>query len=438
MSTEEALSEELLLSASFFKRSKKETELTQREFYLTRKFLYYKKTTDDAKIRGAMQLKNVRMEYSVPQGYVYPKIQQGKEVGESLNKRKKQEMADEDSLSQDSLTADLFSIRLIKNMKFTEVYTSDETTFLQWMDVLKTIVIQTDFHANYDVIKMLGKGSFARVYLAQCRATGEQFAVKAFSKEYIESQDKGKESLIIEINVMKELNHPNVIKFYEIHETQNSLYLVMEVLNGGEIFDLADGKLSLDETYEIVKSLLKGIQYLDSKGIIHRDLKPDNIILKHKNTPIKDNVIKIVDFGLSTFIDVEEYLFKRCGTPGFVAPEVINANKTDPNLRFSSKCDVFSVGIIFYFMLTGKIPYDGESFHDVLANNKKADIDFNLPYLKKIDPVALDLLKKMLDLDVEARYSASECLQHDYFDEDCEYSEVRRDSINLNDNIQIF
>lgn len=167
-------------------------------------------------------------------------------------------------------------------------------------------------------------------------------------------------------------------------------------------------------------------------------MKPDNIILKYEKTPLKKNVLKIVDFGLSSFIDVEEYLFKRCGTPGFVAPEVINADKNDPNLKFSSKCDVFSVGIIFYFMLTGKIPYDGESFHDVLANNKKADIDFSLPYLKKINPTALDLLKNMLELDVEKRYSATECLQHNYFDENCEYSEVRRDSINFNENIAMF
>lgn len=171
---------------------------------------------------------------------------------------------EDDSTSQDSLTKDMFSIRLIKNMKFTEVYTEDEDTFITWMEVLKTIVIQTDFHANYDVIKMLGKGSFARVYLAQSRSTGEQFAVKAFSKEYIESQDKGKDSLLIEIDIMKELEHPNIIKFFEIHETQNSLYLVMEVLKGGEIFDLANGKLSPEDTFEITKSLLHGIEYLAS------------------------------------------------------------------------------------------------------------------------------------------------------------------------------
>lgn len=308
------------------------------------------------------------------------------------------------------MTKDLFSLRLIKNMKFTEIYTNSETLFTTWMKMLKPILIQTDFHANYSVIKMLGRGSFARVYLAKSLVTGERFAVKAFSKEYIENQDKGRESLLIELDILRELDHPNMIKFLEIHETQHSLYLVMEVLEGGEIFSLSDGKLSPENAYEIVKSLLEGIKYLDRKGIIHRDLKPSNIVLKHKNRSLKENVIKIVDFGLSSFINVDEYLYKRCGTPGFVAPEVINANKYDPELKFSSKCDVFSVGIIFFFMLTGKIPYDGDSFHDVLANNKEAFIDFKLPYLKKVDSVALDLLKNMLKIDVDKRLTASQCL----------------------------
>lgn len=212
----------------------------------------------------------------------------------------------------------------------------------------------------------------------------------------------------------------------------------MEVLNGGEIFDLAGGKLKPDETLIIVKSLLVGINYLASKGIMHRDLKPDNIILKHKNKPFKENEIKIVDFGLSSFVEVDDYLFKRCGTPGFVAPEVINADKNDPNLRFSPKCDVFSVGIIFFFMLTGEIPYDGEDFQDVLINNKKAVIDFTVPSLKKVDPVALDLLKGMLELDINQRFSAAECLQHDYFGAKFDLIEGRRDSVHFDKSMAQF
>lgn len=129
---------------------------------------------------------------------------------------------------------------------------------------------------------------------------------------------------------------------------------------------------------------------------------------------MRDNILKLVDFGLATYQDVEEYLFKRCGTPGFVAPEVINAKRGE-NVKYTTKCDVFSVGIIFFFMLTGKIPYDGDDFQQVLENNKKATIDFGIKELKNVTPVALDLLKRMLNLNPNFRPSAAECLKHEYF-----------------------
>lgn len=241
-----------------------------------------------------------------------------------------------------------------------------------------------------------------------------KYAVKAFSKEYLKNQKNGKESLINEIHIMQAVEHKHVIELVEIHESMNSLYLVMELLEGGEIFNLNKGKLDNDSTFAIMKSILHALVAMAKMNIMHRDLKPDNIILKHKNVPIPENCLKLVDFGLATYADVDEYLFKRCGTPGFVAPEVINAKK-GVNVHYSPKCDVFSVGIIFFFMLTGTIPYDGEDFEEVLENNKKAVINFKIKELKNVTPIALDLLKQMLVLDPDMRPTASECLKHEYF-----------------------
>lgn len=214
---------------------------------------------------------------------------------------------------------------------------------------------------------------------------------------------------------MQDIDHPNVIELIEVHESQNSLYVVMELLEGGEIFSLSKGKLDNDSTFSIVKNILLALVAMDRHGVMHRDLKPDNIILKYKDVPITENILKLVDFGLATYQDVDEYLFKRCGTPGFVAPEVINAKK-GANVHYSTKCDVFSVGIIFFFMLTGKIPYDGKDFESVLENNKKAKINYKIKELKKVNPIALDLLKKMLELDPADRLTAVESLEHEYFD----------------------
>jgi serine/threonine protein kinase len=260
--------------------------------------------------------------------------------------------------------------------------------------------------------------------------TGEKFAVKAFSKEYLSTQEKSKEAMDIEISVLKCLDHPNIIKFEELHESENSLYLVMELLEGKEVFDMNQGKLKSGEARYILRGILQGLQYLAEKGIVHRDLKPQNLIFQRNNCEVSKNTVKIVDFGLSTFVDAEEYLFKRCGTPGFVAPEIINADKNDPNLKFHPKSDIYSAGIIFYFMLAGNIPFDGESFGEVLANNKQAVIDFEVSELNKASPEALDLLKKMLRKDIYTRLSASECLNHPYFQEFNETT-LRRDSIDL-------
>ena len=255
--------------------------------------------------------------------------------------------------------------------------------------------------------------------MAKEKKTGTRFAVKAFSKDYLKNQNHGEESLKNEITILRILDHPNTIAFHELHETQNSIYVVMELMEGGQIFKLSQGKLTRKKTKFVLKSVLQALSYLDDKGIIHRDLKPDNIIFKYPETDdYSTNLVKLVDFGLSTFWDLDSYLFLRCGTPGFVAPEVINADKHDKTLKFSPKCDVFSVGIIYYFMLTGIIPYDGDDFKDVLKNNKKAVIDFNIKELESVDEIQMDLLKKMLELEVGRRLSAKECLKHRYFEEE--------------------
>jgi serine/threonine protein kinase len=185
--------------------------------------------------------------------------------------------------------------------------------------------------------------------------------VKAFSKAYVKSQDRGRDSLINEIQILQGLHHPNIMEAIEIHESSNSLYLVMELLEGGEICSFQKGKLDQESTSHILRSILKALVHLDIKGIMHRDLKPDNIIFKKKDCSASENTVKLVDFGLASRCDVDNYLFRRCGTPGFIAPEVINSKKDDTTM-FSTKCDIFSAGVIFYFMLTGKIPYEGKNF----------------------------------------------------------------------------
>ncbi len=174
-----------------------------------------------------------------------------------------------------------YYFRLIKNLKYSEFFTDVEVTSDEWKLNFSKIFIQSNFHLKYDAIKMIGKGSFARVYLVEDNKNKNQFAVKAFSKEYLLNQSTGKESLINEIEIMQNLNHKNVMKLWEVHESNNSIYLVMELLKGGELFEQISKKkkIQVDDVRHILGNLLEALVYLQEKGIMHRDLKPENMIL---------------------------------------------------------------------------------------------------------------------------------------------------------------
>lgn len=148
---------------------------------------------------------------------------------------------------------------------------------------------------------------------------------------------------------MRCVNHENVIQLYEVYETEKSIYLVLELIQGKSLQEILK-KPNFKEQYSEVKcinmmrGLLDALAYLASKGIMHRDLKPDNILLD------KGEKIKIVDFGLATFINIDEYIFKKCGTPGYIAPEVFKYDAKVPSTNYDDRCDVFSAGNILFYM----------------------------------------------------------------------------------------
>jgi calcium-dependent protein kinase len=147
-------------------------------------------------------------------------------------------------------------------------------------------------------------------------------------------------------------------------------------------------------------------------------------MLKHADKKILKNTLKLADFGLSTEAKKSSnLLFRRCGTPGFIAPEVINFNKETDTADLCHNCDIFSAGIIFHFMLTGKLPFDGETFKDILKSNEEGEIDWDIPELREIRGSALNLMKSMLIKDPNMRMTPSEALNHPYF-----YNYLKKDS----------
>jgi tRNA A-37 threonylcarbamoyl transferase component Bud32 len=185
-----------------------------------------------------------------------------------------------------------FGIRFVRNRKFTDLWAVNEVEFNKWKEQLSKLSVQTNFHEKYSATKMIGKGSFARVtvseqvYLVEEKDTGARFAVKAFTKDTLLAQKKGRESLMNEIQMMRLLKHENIMRLEEVHETENSVYLILELMEGGELLSFVTQKtmLKMADIAKITTDLMRALEHADSQGIMHRDLKPENIILKYSHS----------------------------------------------------------------------------------------------------------------------------------------------------------
>ena len=179
------------------------------------------------------------------------------------------------------------------------------------------------------------------------------------------------ETLKNEIEILRNLDHPNICRLVEVHETEGSVYLIMELVEGRPLLDLEDFEpIPKEKRIPIFKQISSVLHYLKSKSIIHRDIKPDNVLL----TPTGH--IKVIDFGLSISENSDKKDFRRVGTPGFIAPEVINYKKGSLK-GYGAESDIYSLGIMLYCAIVGEHPFDGKDYQEVLANNYQAKINFD-------------------------------------------------------------
>lgn len=265
-----------------------------------------------------------------------------------------------------------------------------------------------------------------KVYKTQDTKTGQFYAIKAFSKSYIQQKSNGVDSLMDEIRKCRSLFNRNIVKFEEYYETENSVYLVFEYLSGDPIIsEPSKMPKSLGDVRTIMASLLQGIQYLKEQNIVHKDLKPYNIIYKDNRDPAS---LRIIDFGLSACLDDQRSLNKVCGTPGFMAPELF---RNDFLVEKNSKMDIFSLGVIFYCFLFGRFLFDGKTASDIYHQNGRAEYEIKSFEEAKeeiqdnlADAEAYDLLGKMLSKDPANRITVEEALGHCFFVGEEEESEV--------------
>jgi len=256
---------------------------------------------------------------------------------------------------------------------------------------------------KYDVKKELGRGAFSVVRLGVNKKTKEKVAIKI-----IDRNDVGKDyekNLKMEMDILKRVHHPNIITLHEMIEADNKLYFVMELVTGGELFDriVEKGSYSEEDAKILVRKIVGAIDYLHKQDIAHRDLKPENLLVKSIQN---DTEVKIADFGLSKIIDKEKLMQTACGTPGYVAPEVLNAEGYDKEV------DMWSIGVITYILLCGFPPFYSESVPEVFEQILKAEFDYPEEYWEDISPEAKDFINHLLIVDVTKRLTAEQALDH--------------------------
>ena len=254
--------------------------------------------------------------------------------------------------------------------------------------------------SDYTLEKDIGEGNFGKVKLGVNKKTKEQFAIKIMNKEKIQNQ-MGK-AFIPEIGISKIFNHKNVIQVKSILEDETNYYLIMEYCSKGELFDLICKKhrLSKEESALFFYQLINGIEYIHSKGYAHRDLKPENLLLT------KNNVLKIIDFGLTHEYNEDISLKTKCGSPSYAAPEILKGYKYD-----GFKTDIWSCGIILYAMLSGFLPFEGETNKILFKNIIKCELKLN--HIK--DDEIKDLIKSLLNPEPKLRIDIKDIKKNKFY-----------------------
>ena len=269
-----------------------------------------------------------------------------------------------------TLNSDGKRIRLIKNRKYEELWSDDEQVLNHWYEMLGRFCVYSNFRSDFDILTLLGQGNFAKVYLVEHKLTKKQYSAKIFDKELIKTDPFEMKCFLYEVSMLRQVDGPNLLNTYRLYEGESNIYCVGQYCSGGTVYDYLKkhGRPTETHTLSLMKQVLEGLAYLNNKQLIHRDLKPENIIFNDRSY----EKITLVDFGLMTKTAEYRFLFTRCGTPGYVAPEVLDDKPYD------TSADMYSAGLLFYGLLAKKNPFQDMSYSKLIKSNKSGVIDFTV------------------------------------------------------------
>lgn len=260
----------------------------------------------------------------------------------------------------------------------------------------------------YRFIKLLGEGSYGTVWKVKHNQLKITRALKKIKKP-LKMNERVEKEILSEIQILKTLDHPNIVKLYEFFNKPDAFYLVTEFCKEGELFQQIIDKAPFDEyfTAYIMYQLISAIHYCHSNNVMHRDLKPENILIESKEN---DGLfrIKVIDFGTAKILEKNEVERKLIGSAYYIAPEVLKRS-------YNQACDLWSCGVIMYILLSGHAPFSGQTDNEILQKISIGIYDLKAKPWPHISKEAKDLISKLLERDYEKRITAKEALNHLWF-----------------------
>ena len=295
---------------------------------------------------------------------------------------------------------------LIFKKKEKEFYIEKEEEYKSWLKSFKIILHSEDIHDLYDIQNKIGEGRFAHVFRGIHKQSQRIVAIKILEKENLSSQEM--DMIQNEIEILKICQHPNILKLYDVIENHEKLYIITELIEGPELYAyLEKENFDIDEitVNKIIKKLTSALFYLNIFGIVHRDIKPENILLS--NNSLNFN-IKLIDFGLGIILGPNEKSEQPFGTVSYVSPEVLSGDKYDKSV------DIWCIGILSYFMLSGKLPYDDpdDNENEIARQTINEPVPFIEDKWNIISDEAKDFVKRCLEKDPKKRINIKEILKH--------------------------
>ena len=271
-----------------------------------------------------------------------------------------------------------FFFQFVKRNKSVKFQVMNKGDYEIWKRLLTSLTIRREFFTEFKVVSVMGEGSSAKVYKVQNISSLKFFACKRFKKKDLTQSQLL--SIVNEIRILRDLKgHPNVIQLESVFESDNSIYLIMELCEGGRCLKRRTFYRP-QQVKNLLSQVLDCLLFLKERGIVHRDLKPDNILLKYKDIPLEKNEIRIIDFGLGMFVNETESV-RKGGTIGYMAPEALLLPNYLPNYQF----DIFSLGVMAYNGITATKLFKDKRQGKMIEKNKKAVVDFDDDIFQRCD-----------------------------------------------------